>query len=104
MNTGISQQAFGKNIAHRIETVTGIITSCYHNTNRKEWNDFINDLAEDDFFVNLYRVKNIKSVLLYYRLVGYLVRHRKKLLLQLSIVSVDFVSKGKKKLRSRKEV
>lgn len=84
----------------RVKMISSIIVYCYnHSDNRQEWLQFVDSLANDSFFIGLYDVENKSDILLYYRMVGFFIRHRMKLSLQLCIKTVSFLSGRKNKLK-----
>ena len=95
----VENEVIQKNKEMRINMIISIIIYCYNHLSdkaeKKKWMSFISSLSRDDFFIRLFDIDNKKHILLYYRLVGFFIRHRMKLSLQLCIKSVGFVSKMK---------
>lgn len=98
----VNNEVIQKNNKMRINMIISIIVYCYNHladkSAKKKWLRFIDSLSRDEFFIQLFNIDNIKDILLYYRLVGFFIRHRMKLLLQLCIKSVGFISTIKHKV------
>lgn len=93
----LSQETINKNKLQRVNMITSLIIYSYNHTNDKEvWLAFMDDLASNSFFTSLYEIENKKDILMYYRLVGFFIRHRMKILLQLCIKTVSYISGLKK--------
>lgn len=96
----VENDVIQKNKEMRINMIISIIVYCYNHLSdkaeKKKWIWFIDSLSRDEFFSRLFAIDNKKDILIYYRLIGFFIRHRMKLSLQLCIKSVDFVSKMKR--------
>lgn len=96
----VDNEVIQKNKVMRINMIFGIIVFCYTHLSdkmeRKKWVRFIDSLSKDEFFIQLFNIDNRKDVLLFYRLVGFFIRNRMKLSLQLCIKSVYFISSIKR--------
>ena len=96
----IDNDVIQKNLTNRIKMIMSILVYCYnHNDDRKSWLKFVDELSRDEFFVHLFDVQNRRQVLLYYRMLGFFIRHRMKLLLQFSICTVSAISRAKNRAR-----
>lgn len=95
----VNNEIIQKNKMMRINMIISIIVYCYNHlsdkSEKKKWLWFIDSLSKDEFFIQLFNIDNRKDILIYYRLVGFFIRHRMKLSLQLCIKSVSFISKLK---------
>lgn len=93
----LTQEIINKNKLQRANMITSLIIYSYNHTNDKEvWLAFMDDLASDSFFTSLYEIENKKDILMYYRLVGFFIRHKMKIMLQLCIKTVSYISGAKK--------
>ena len=94
----LSQETINKNKLQRVNMITSLIIYSYnHSDDREEWIAFMDELASDSFFTSLHMIENKKDILLYYRMVGFFIRHRMKRLLQLCIRTVSYISGLKKR-------
>lgn len=83
--------------AKRIPIILGIVVGGYKSTKDnlsiEEWNAFIDRLSKDEFVDKLFSKENTKNVLLYYRLLGALLKGNHKFLLKKTIDIQSFLSK-----------
>lgn len=93
----LSQETINKNKLQRVNMITSLIIYSYnHSDDREEWLAFMDELASDPFFTSLHMIENKKDILLYYRMVGFFIRHSMKIMLQLCIKTVSYISGVKK--------
>lgn len=92
----------GDSLAHkarekRIPIILGLVVGGYKSTKDnlsiEEWNAFIDRLSKDEFVDKLFSKENTKNVLLYYRLLGALLKGNHKFLLKRTIELQGFLSK-----------
>lgn len=93
----VSSKVVQKNKTGRANKIISIIIQCYYSEKRTDWLHFIDYVSNDTFFVSLFNGNNKKDILLYYRILAFFIRHKQKLLLQLCIRTVSFISSKKKK-------
>lgn len=86
----------------RIETIMGIVSPGYYvlkDTGKiSEWEEFVHMLSADSFFEQILSQKYKKEVLMYYRILHYLIMSQKWFLLKLVLESYKFYKENVKKL------
>jgi len=93
----LNEKIIRKRKLQRIPKILGIIVQGYHKSKEtkrlEEWENFVNNVADDMFFTELFSSELKKDILLYYKLLHYLIVRKKWRTLRLVLDLYNFYSK-----------
>lgn len=84
----------------RISMIMGVLVNGLKNNDKQTSKKFIHLLSKDTFFKELFYVQNQKNILLYYRMLGFLITHNYKNFALALIKVVSNISRRKKRIKN----
>lgn len=95
----IENNVVEKHKYHRISMIMGVLVNGLRTNEKQKSKKFICSLSKDEFFLNLFNVQNRKNVLLYYRMLGFLITHNCQRSTLALIEVVSNISSWKKRMK-----
>ena len=99
----ISNETIAQLINQRVLRINGIICKCYFkcksNNDISKWKAFIQNISDDSYYINILNGSNSSDIILYYRLLHFLIIKKRINMAILLIENVSFFSKIKQRLK-----